>query len=801
MHRYKYRVRVVSRFKRWIKKFRRNRFYPGLWKRIKPRFGIKPKKQPIRVRRRRLSRFGKMLRMKQRIRGFYTTIKSQQFYRILGVAVRRGQISNSTSSQVGTLLESRIDSIIYRSNFIRSMRFGRQLINHGYVSVDGVIITRPSYNISINQTVNIFIEPNNKILRHQIRRGILTKRGKWRKFRRFMRRYRKQLRRIVRRFKIKKVKKVIRFLIKKKFRRIRRGKWISHQTYSKILAFRKKKNAWKQHTKMLKKTSQQKPEKNYAGSNNIIAPNFKKVLRKQQKYSSILIKNLKFKIKKIFQYNFLNKKLINIIVINDNNNKLINKYIDKHSNNKDITPNFNKKTIYNSVYHAKHKLEYTKLKRILKLIKIYAIAKFSRRMVRYKRMISIGGRRFKERRKKYFKKIKSLFPKRVFLKKHPNKQWWRDKKLRRLMRKAVKRRRRIRRMPYIPSIKFHMGRIKRNRFMKKKRIYYKRFINRFITVRKNIFRTRSSRKFFYKKNFIKRLNILQNKITAHPYINQLNHKANNFYSIKIEQKLRKISYNDISVIFKYTKEFNKASKLYPLIYKKIFKSYNKFKKNYKKYFYKLLLHKQYKERPTKSLPLCTPFVFKKHRNKFLFKINRKYKRLRTKYISIIQYLKIISNLLSIVKKIFTKLIKKTLLNSIDFKTFKQKKTIISKIFQPLKLNINLVSFKKKKKKSYKKNNIRQNYKKLSRRYRHKIHLRWNKKKYEKRSMYKKLFSRSKYTISVKSKKWNKKKRKLFKKYTKMFSKFKKFYKKEYKLFKKYTKNKKRKNNFIKYKQK
>jgi hypothetical protein len=275
-----------------------------------------------------------------------------------------------------------------------------------------------------------------------------------------------------------------------------------------------------------------------------------------------------------------------------------------------------------------------------------------------------------------------------------------------------------------------------------------------------------------------------------PHINKFNCKPTKFYFVKIKQKQYKIYNINASFKSKHIKEiFNKSWKLYPLIYKKIFKSSNKFKKG-KIYFYKLL-HAQCKYSTVKPTSLHTSFIFSKYNNKFLFKINRKHKRLRFKYILIMQYIKIINNLLSIIKKAFTKLIKKILLKSFNLKSFKQKKKIASKIYQPLKININLIFFKNKKKKNYyyskKKNTAnRSNYKKFSNR--HKIHLRWNKKKYEKRSIYKKFLSNPKYTISIKFKKWNKKKHnKIYKKYTKMFYKFKKFYKKEYKLLKKQKK--------------
>lgn len=78
----------------------------------------------------RLSTFGKYLTIKQLFKGFYANI-SQRHFKFL--------LNNSISAKANcldkfvSLLESRLDIVIYRGNFVNSLYMARQLINHRFV--------------------------------------------------------------------------------------------------------------------------------------------------------------------------------------------------------------------------------------------------------------------------------------------------------------------------------------------------------------------------------------------------------------------------------------------------------------------------------------------------------------------------------------------------------------------------------------------------------------------------------------------------------------------------------------------
>ena len=54
-----------------------------------------------------------------------------------------------------TLLERRLDNIVYRAGFARSFRQARQMVNHGLISVNGKKVDIPSYSVQPGQVVSL----------------------------------------------------------------------------------------------------------------------------------------------------------------------------------------------------------------------------------------------------------------------------------------------------------------------------------------------------------------------------------------------------------------------------------------------------------------------------------------------------------------------------------------------------------------------------------------------------------------------------------------------------------------------
>ena len=85
--------------------------------------------------------YGTQLKAKQKLRKYYV-ITETQFKNIFTKA--RSHKGDTAESFVG-LLESRIDSIIYRANFVPTMYAAKQTISHKHVKVNGKVVNISSY--------------------------------------------------------------------------------------------------------------------------------------------------------------------------------------------------------------------------------------------------------------------------------------------------------------------------------------------------------------------------------------------------------------------------------------------------------------------------------------------------------------------------------------------------------------------------------------------------------------------------------------------------------------------------------
>jgi len=98
------------------------------------------------------SDFGLQLRAKQKLKGYYGNITEKQFRRIYSDAQRfRG---NTAENLIG-LLESRLDTMVYRAKFVPTVFAARQFVNHGHVTVNGRKVNIPSYRCRVGDVIQI----------------------------------------------------------------------------------------------------------------------------------------------------------------------------------------------------------------------------------------------------------------------------------------------------------------------------------------------------------------------------------------------------------------------------------------------------------------------------------------------------------------------------------------------------------------------------------------------------------------------------------------------------------------------
>lgn len=102
-------------------------------------------------RRGKISDYGMHLREKQKARFMYG-VSEKQFRRIFAEAARR---EGNTGELLVTLLEQRLDNVVYRMGFATTRRFARQLVTHGHVLVNGKRVDIPSYRVEAGQKIEI----------------------------------------------------------------------------------------------------------------------------------------------------------------------------------------------------------------------------------------------------------------------------------------------------------------------------------------------------------------------------------------------------------------------------------------------------------------------------------------------------------------------------------------------------------------------------------------------------------------------------------------------------------------------
>lgn len=101
--------------------------------------------------RQKFSEFGTQLREKQKIKRIYGILE-RQFRKIFHEAERRKGVTGDTLIQ---LLEARLDNIVYRMGFANSRAEARLLIRQRHFSVNGRIVSVPSYVVKATDTVAV----------------------------------------------------------------------------------------------------------------------------------------------------------------------------------------------------------------------------------------------------------------------------------------------------------------------------------------------------------------------------------------------------------------------------------------------------------------------------------------------------------------------------------------------------------------------------------------------------------------------------------------------------------------------
>ena len=100
---------------------------------------------------RKMSEYGLQLREKQKAKFIYGVLEKpfRNYYK------KADQMKGLTGLNLMTILESRIDNVIFRLGFARTRKEARQIVGHKHVLVNGKCVNIPSYRIKAGDVVEI----------------------------------------------------------------------------------------------------------------------------------------------------------------------------------------------------------------------------------------------------------------------------------------------------------------------------------------------------------------------------------------------------------------------------------------------------------------------------------------------------------------------------------------------------------------------------------------------------------------------------------------------------------------------
>ena len=130
------------------------RLKANIWGRPKSPFNLRayPPGQHGQNKRGKPTDYGIQLQAKQKLKAYYGNINERQFRNIYRKALsKRGD----TTENLIALLESRLDTVIYRAKFAQTVFSARQMINHGHITVNKKRVNIASYVVKDTDLIEI----------------------------------------------------------------------------------------------------------------------------------------------------------------------------------------------------------------------------------------------------------------------------------------------------------------------------------------------------------------------------------------------------------------------------------------------------------------------------------------------------------------------------------------------------------------------------------------------------------------------------------------------------------------------
>ena len=111
----------------------------------------KKSKRTLIRRSRKLSEYGLQLREKQKAKFIYGVLEKpfRNYYE------KADKMKGMTGENLMTMLESRLDNVVFRMGFARTRREARQVVGHKHILVNGKCINLPSYRVKAGDVVEV----------------------------------------------------------------------------------------------------------------------------------------------------------------------------------------------------------------------------------------------------------------------------------------------------------------------------------------------------------------------------------------------------------------------------------------------------------------------------------------------------------------------------------------------------------------------------------------------------------------------------------------------------------------------
>lgn len=100
---------------------------------------------------RKMSEYGLQLREKQKAKFIYGTLEKpfRNLYK------KADKMKGLTGENLMTMLECRLDNVVFRSTLARTRRESRQVVGHKHFTVNGKVVNIPSYSVKAGDVIGL----------------------------------------------------------------------------------------------------------------------------------------------------------------------------------------------------------------------------------------------------------------------------------------------------------------------------------------------------------------------------------------------------------------------------------------------------------------------------------------------------------------------------------------------------------------------------------------------------------------------------------------------------------------------